>query len=268
MKPMTEGTSALALNEVLTPDQEAALALQSAMEVLTIAKAVVVKTDQDYRAADDAVTAIKAAMKKADAKRDELVRPLNTVVKKINAQFKDVVSTFENALAAYRGPMTQFQMELARQRREAEEAARKEQEHLQAIAREEARKAEEVAAQARREADEAARRAQEAAVDPFEAALAQQEADDAQRAAQASMEAAQQSIRDVRKVEVIPEFTQKVTGAGSKTFTIWDFEVTDPDLVPMKYRPIDFKLIEKDVRELKGECRIPGVEVSSHIEVK
>ena len=255
-------------NEILTPDQEAQQALQSAMEVLTIAKAVVVRTDEDYRAADDACAAIKAALKKADAKRDELVRPLNTVVKKINAQFKDVENAFNQALVSYRQPMTAYQTELARQRREAEEIARKEQERLQAIAREEARKAEEAAMQARQEAQAAAQRAQEAAEDPFEAALAQQEAEDAARAAQESLEAAKQSIRDIRKVEVVPDFVPKVTGSGSKTYTVWEFVVKDPALVPMKYRPIDESLIARDVRELKGECEIPGVKITSRIEVK
>jgi chromosome segregation ATPase len=266
--PEINGTSALATTgEILTPEQEAARALQSAMEVLTMAKAVHVTTADEYRAADEACAAIKAALKRADAKRDELVRPLNTVVKKINAQFKDVENAYNSALAAYRGPMTTFQARLAEERRKAEEAARKERERIESEAREASRKAEEAAAEARRQAQEAEKAAQ-ATDDPFEAALRQQEAADAQRAAAEQLEVAKQGIRDARAVEVAPAFVQKVTGSGVKTFTVWDFEVTNPDLVPMQYRPINYELIAKDVRELKGACAIPGVEVSSHVEVK
>jgi hypothetical protein len=259
-----EGTSALA-TQVLTPDQEQQLALQSAMEVLTIAKAVHVETAEDYRAADDACAAIKSALKRADAKRDEFVRPLNTVVKKINAGFKDVENAYNSALAAYRGPMTRFQTKLTEARRVAEEAARKEKEEKEAQAREELRKAEEAAAQAQRDAEAAQKTTPDE--DPFEAALRQQELGDQQTVAQANVEAAKQEVREAITT-IIPDFVPKVTGGGSKTFTIWDFEVIDADLIPMKYRPIDFKMIEKDVRELKDKCVIPGIEVSSHVEVK
>jgi len=265
---MTEGTSALAIHPIPTPEQEQRLALQGAMEVLTLAKSVVVKTEDDYRAADEACAAIKAAMKKAEAKRDELVRPLNTVVKKINAGFKDVTNAYESALAAYRKPMTAFQEELARQRREAEEAARKERERLEAEAREAVRVEREKAEAARKEAEEAARKAQDVEQDPFEAALAQSEAEEAQRRSLEANEVFKQSIRDAHTAEIQPEFVPKVTGAGSKTYTVWDFEITDPDRVPLKYRPIDRALIAKEVRESKDATDIPGVKVTSRIEVK
>lgn len=265
--PKTNGTSALATPDILSPEEEQRIALQGAMEVLTLAKTVVVKTDQDYRAADDACAAIKAAMKKAEAKRDELVRPLNTVVKKINAGFKDVENTFNQALAAYRAPMTAYQQELARQRAEAEAAAAKERARLQAIAEEEARKEREKAEEARRIAQEAAAAAQ-AVEDPFEAALAQAAAEEAAQQADAAAEAFRQSVRDQRAIEVVPDATPRVTGAGSKTYTIWDFEIIDETLVPMKYRPIDRALIARDVRELKEAANIPGVKVTSRIEVK
>ena len=52
-EPMTEGSSALAIHPIPTPEEQR-LALQGAMEVLTLAKSVVVKTEDDYRAADEA----------------------------------------------------------------------------------------------------------------------------------------------------------------------------------------------------------------------
>ena len=163
--------------------------------------------------------------------------------------------------------MTDFQTRLAEERRRAEEAARLEQERQRKEAEEIARVAEEALKEARRQAQEAAKAA-EAEVDPFEQALLQQEADDAARAQQEQLAAAQQAIRDVRAIEVVPDFTPKVTGAGSKTFTVWTYKITDPALVPMRFRPIDETLIAREVRELKDACSIPGVEISSHLEVK
>lgn len=102
--------------------------------------------------------------------------------------------------------------------------------------------------------------------DPFEAALAQQEADDAAIAAERVAEEAKNAILESRHVDTyIPP---KVTGSASKTFTVWDFEITDPTLVPLAYRPIDTAAIARDVKAGKDECKIPGVRVFSRIEVK
>lgn len=249
-----------------TPEQEAAAALDHAMQVVTRAKAVVIKTDDDYRASDSACAAIKGEIKKVEARRDELVRPLNTVVKKINAGFKDVTAALEQALDAYRRPMTAYQAELARQRAEAEAAARKEQQRLEAEARAKAEAEMEAARKAREEAD-AARAATEGD-DPFAAVLAQEAADDAEARANEQAEAARQAIRDIRSIEVPIMATPKVTGSASKTFTVWDYEITDESLVPLAYRPIDRAALARDVKAGKDECHIPGVRVFSRIEVK
>lgn len=253
--------------EVMAPEQEAKIALEVAMQVVTRAKAVMVKSDDDYRQADSACASIKGEIKKVEARRDELVRPLNTVVKKINAGFKDVTAALETALDAYRHPMTTYQAELARQRAEAEAAARKERERLEAEARAKA-DAEIAAAKLAREEAEAARAAA-TNEDPFAALLAEEEAEAAEARATEQAEAARQSIRDMATIEVVPEFVApKVTGSASKTFTVWDFEITDPGLVPMVYRPIDHAALARDVKAGKDGCKIPGVRVFSRIEVK
>lgn len=252
--------------DALTPEQEAAQALQSAMQVLTRAKAVIIKTDDDYREADSACAAIKGEIKKTEARRDELVRPLNTVVKKINAGFKDVSSALETALDAYRRPMTAYQSELARQRAEAEATARKERERLEAEARAKA-DAEMAAARKAQEEAEAARAAA-TVEDPFAALLAEDTAAEAERRAAEQAEAARQAIRDIRTIDVPVVAAPKVTGSASKTFTVWDFEIIDPERVPLRYRPIDRSLIAKEVRESKEATEIEGVRVFSRIEVK
>lgn len=252
--------------DALTPEQEAAQALQSAMQVVTRAKAVVIKTDNDYRDADSACAAIKGEIKKTDARRDELVRPLNTVVKKINAGFKDVSSALETALDAYRRPMTAYQAELARQRAEAEAAARKERERLVAEARAKADAEMEAARKAREEADAARSAAQ--VDDPFAALLAEDAAVEAERRAAEQVEAAKQAIRDIHTIDVPVVAVPKVTGSASKVFAVYDFEIEDESLIPMVYRPVDMAAILRDVRAAKEECRIPGIKVTKRTEVK
>lgn len=245
----------------LTPEQEAKAALNRAMEVLTLAKAVKVVDEDSYAAADAAVASIKSAQKQAENKRTELVKPLNDTVKKINAAFKPVDAAFEEALAHYRRPMSLYQADLAEKRRKAEEEARLERER---IAREEAAKIE-----AARKAEEEARKAAEDAAkaeDPFAAILAEDAAQAAADAARQTAEEAKQAIREVATIPVMAP--AKVTGSASKTHTVWKFEITDPALVPLAYRPIDTAAIARDVKAGKGECNIPGVRVYSEIEVK
>ncbi len=253
--------------EVMAPEQEAKIALEVAMQVVTRAKAVVVKSDDDYRQADSACASIKSEIKKVEARRDELVRPLNTVVKKINAGFKDVTAALEQALDAYRRPMTTYQAELARQRAEAEAAARKERERLEAEAKAKADAEMEAARKAREEAEKA--RAAANSDDPFAAVLAEEAAAESEARANEQAEAARQAIRDMATIEVVPEnVAPKVTGSASKTFTVWTYEVTDESLVPMAYRPIDHAALARDVKAGKDACKIPGVRVFSRIEVK
>lgn len=267
VQKFNDGSAAQVL-EPLTHEQEAAQALREAMEVLTLAKAVVIKSDDDYSAADAAVAAIKNAQKKAEAKRTSLVKPLNDTVKNINAEFKPVDAAFEEALGCYRRPMSAYQAELARQRAEAEAAARKERERLEAEARAKAEAEMELARRLQDEA-EATRKAASAMVDPFLTLLASDDLEEAERKAQEQAETAKQAIRQVHAVNVAPvPVAPKVTGSASKTFTVWDYEITDPPLVPLAYRPIDTAAIARDVKAGKGECNIPGVRVFSRIEVK
>ena len=245
----------------LTPEQEAKAALGRAMEVLTLAKAVKIIDEESYASADAAVAAIKSAQKQAENKRTELVKPLNDTVKKINAAFKPVDAAFEEALAHYRRPMSLYQADLAEKRRKAEEEARLERERIE---REERAKVE-----AARKAEEEALLAAEAAAamdDPFAAILAEDAAKTAAEAAKQTAEAAKQAIREVVTMPVT--MPAKVTGSASKTFEVWKFEITDPALVPLAYRPIDTAAIARDVKAGKGECNIPGVRVYSEIEVK
>lgn len=257
--------------EVLTPEivpaeAEAKVALESAMQVMTRAKAVIVKSDEDYRAADSACAAIKAEMKKLEAQRDSFVRPLNDTVKRINAGFKDATNALQQALDTYRRPMTAYQAELARIRSEAEQEARKERERLESEARAKA-DAEIAAAKKAREEAEAARAAAEGD-DPFAAVLAEEAAAEAEARAAEQAEAARAAIREIATIDVPVMAAPKITGAASKTYTVWEYEVINPELVPLKFRPIDHTLIAKVVRESKGATEIEGVRVFSRVEVK
>jgi hypothetical protein len=191
--------------------------------------------------------------------------------------------------------MTVYQTELARLRKIEEDKARIEKERLEAEAREKARlaevelrKAQKLAEDARIAAEAAAQSAlaetkSDEGMDPFDAILAESETNaaaeeesiraaqaalDAQAAADAAMEAAKQSIRDIHNIDVQAAYVPKVTGSASKTYEVWDYEITDPTAVPLFYRPINEALIAAEVRKSKGSTSIPGVKVSSHQEVK
>lgn len=245
----------------MTAEEVAQMELGKAMEVLTLAKAVVIKSEDDYRAADASVASIKSAAKAVEAKRTDLVKPLNDTVKKINAGFKPVSEALEQALECYRKPMTAFQTEQARIRAEAE----KERLRLEAEARAKA-EAEMAAARKAAEEAEAARKAAQVE-DPMEALLAEEDAADAERKAAEAKAQAEQTIRAIAATIEAP-MPAKVTGAASRTYEVWKYEVTDESLVPLSYRPIDHAALARDVRSLKGEAQIPGVRVYSEIEVK
>ena len=261
-----EDGSAAQVLEPLSHEQEAAQSLRKAMEVLTLAKAVVIRTDEDYSAADAAVASIKNAQKAAEAKRTGLVKPLNDTVKKINAEFKPVDAAFEEALTCYRRPMSAYQAELDRQRREAEAAARKERERLEAEARAKAESEIAAAKKAQEEADAA--RAAVDSDDPFAAILAEDEAAETQRLADEASEAARQAIREVHAVNVPVVTAPKVTGSASKTFTVYDFEIEDETKIEDKYWVLDRAAIARDVKALKGDFNSPGIRVTNHVEVK
>lgn len=244
----------------MTAEEVARYELGKAMEVLTLAKAVVIKSEDDYRAADSAVASIKSAAKAVEAKRTDLVKPLNDTVKKINAGFKPVSEALDQALECYRKPMSAFQAEQARIRAEAE----RERQRLEDEARAKAQ-AEMAAALKAAEEAEAARKAAQVE-DPMEALLAEEDAADAERKAAEARAQAEQSIRSIATIEA--PMPAKVTGSASKTFEVWKHEITDPSLVPLIYRPIDEAAIARDVRALKGEFSQPGIRVYSVIEVK
>ena len=261
-----DGTSARQMVPVLTPEQEAQLVLHEAMEVLTLAKAVRVTTPEEFSQAGKACQAIKDAMKRADAKRDSLVRPLNSVVKTINAEFKVVEGKFQEALRCYTGPMTAFQTEQERIRRQAEELARLDRERKEAEAREIARQAEEAALKARQEAEDAAAKLS-TTTDPFEAALLEAQADEAHAASTAALETAKDAYREAARTPSTIFAPAKVTAVGVRTTTVYDYEITDPDQVPMRFRPIDERLIAAEVRTLKDKAAIPGVKITSRVVV-
>lgn len=258
----------------ITPEQYGGAALQeikkhldSAKAELVKAKGIVVKTEDEYRAADADMARIKTAMKKFEDLRDSLVRPFNSVVGLVNAAAKDVKGSYQSALDARRGPMTAYQTELARQRAEAEAAARKERERLEAEAKAKADAEIAAAKKAQEEAEEA--RAAATGDDPFAAVLAEEAAAEAEARAQQQAEAARQAIRDMATIEVVPEnVAPKVTGSASKTFTVYGYEIEDESLIPEPYWVLDHASLLRDVKAAKDDCKIPGIRLTKKIEVK
>ena len=271
---IVQGSSALeTLPASVTPDQygemalaEAQKAIDASLVAVASAKLVKVTTEEEYRAADLKMTDIKASMRGFEDKRDGLVRPFNTVVAKINARFKEAKDTYTSALSFYRTPMTAFQAKLAEDRRKADEAAAAERKRLQDSADDKRRKAEEALRLAQEQAEAATK--PNAPLDAFDALLAEGEAQEAAARVEAAKSTFEQTIRDTSRIEVPVAFTPKVTGSGSKTYTEWKYEITDPAAVPMTFRPISEAMIAAEVMQMKGETKIPGVRIYSEVIVK
>ena len=255
--PIINGTSALA-----TQDDPQAQALRTeANELLDAARAVTVKTADDYTRAGRFFASIKTKIKEIETERRRRVDPLNATVKIINADFKAITDQLEMVLKVVEAPMLAFKREEERIRREAEEAARQERERLEREARqraeEEARKAEEA-----RRAQQQAQQAAQQASNPVAAYVAQEQARQAEEAAQAASRAAQDAIREAGTVErLVPVVAPpKATAAGTSFRKTWKAEITDAALIPREYLIPNEQLLGQIAREQKENAtNIPGV---------
>jgi len=74
---------------------------------------------------------------------------------------------------------------------------------------------------------------------------------------------ARQELRRPLTVAPVVASVEKPKLSNISLREVWTFRVSDASLIPREYMIPDEIKIGKIVRALKGECRIPGVEVSS-----
>ena len=163
---------------------------RTATDALTTAKAVVVKTPEQFEAAGRILASIKGQLKAVEAQRRSITDPMNASVKAVNDLFRRPKEALEAAAAYYERPMADFKREEERKRREAEAKAREEQERLrreaEAKAAEERKKLEDER-KAQEELERKAKEAKEAAereANPVAAFIKRQEAEQIQAQAE------------------------------------------------------------------------------------
>lgn len=235
----------------LTPEAREVQA--EADQALAVATEYRVTTHDEYSAAGDELTRIKAAQKRLDETRKSLTRPLDESKKRIMDFFRAPAEKLAEAEKAIKSACIGYQQEQERIRREeqrkAEEAARKERERLERLRIAAEQKAREKEAELRRQAAEA---------DAAERAKIE-----ARMRADAEKAAAKQAEIDARAASVIAPVIHREAPKveGLSTRTVWKFRITDARQLPPEYTIPDEKKIGQVVRALKGDTSIPGVEV-------
>lgn len=181
-----------------------------------------VSDNNDYTQAGGMLKHVKHNLKKLEEFEEAEKRPLLDDLNKIRERYKPMRDSWLSLEKTLKSQMERFN---ERQRLKHEEAQRK---LLEAAAAERAK--------LQKQADKASASGKH------------------ERAAMLSDQAA------AVVAPVIANEAPKV--AGISTVETWDCEVTEPDKVPLEYRPIDIKLLKKAVKLLKSAASaIPGIRV-------
>ncbi len=194
------------------------------------ASAIVVSNDKELTTADGHLKALKALKKKVRAGYDDIISKAHATWKDAIATRDEYLKPLEDAEAIIKGKMAPYMEEQVRKIREAEEARRK----------------------AQAEAEAAERKAEE----------------DRQRLAREALQDGDQEkaekILAKPAPEIMPEMVDVPSAAkleGTHARVTWDWKVTDFSQVPESFLMLDRVAINKEVREKKGNTRIPGIMV-------
>ncbi|HPD58330.1 MAG TPA: hypothetical protein PKW17_13890 [Smithellaceae bacterium] len=195
---------------------------ERALTVPEKAKAIIIRSNDDFVRAGEILTVIKSLRKEIDATFDPIIKKAFEAHKEAVAQKKKVDAPLVEAEGIVKPRMAAWNAEQERIRREEEE-------RLREIARKE----------------EEERRLKEA--------IAAEKSGNKEEA-----EAILETPIEPPPV-VIPKTTPKVAGVS---FTKqWKFRITDPNKIPREYLTPDEVKIGGVVRALKDKANIPGVEV-------
>jgi site-specific DNA-cytosine methylase len=191
-------------------------------DALTVRAAALKISDQStYTQAGEWLKSIKGFLKVIEAARVKVTGPLNEALKARNAEARDTAQPLLDAEAKIKRAMIAYSDEQDRLQRE-------EQRREDELAERERARLQEIA-------DRAAAKGQESKAEVFQ-----------ERAAAVL-------------APVVVQVTPKV--AGISTPVVWDFEITDEDLVPRAYCDVSMKRIRAQVQATKGLTQIEGVRV-------
>lgn len=230
----------------MTTDAVPALERES-QEMAVLVQGLTVHDPESYAAAGEWIKTVAAYLKKVN----ELMGPIveaNHRAHKVAVQQRDaLLRPAEGCKRILGDRMAAWDQRQADLRREAEAAARREQARLEHEAREQAE------AEQRRLQREAETRRLE------EAALMEQAGD---RAGASRLLDAPVPVPVVTPAPVFvpappPPMAPKVEGVSYRD--VWEYEITDPALLPREYLMPDEKRIGSVVRAMRAETQIPGV---------
>ncbi len=217
------------------------------------------------------ITQLAKLNRAIEAKRKELVKPLNDQVKDINAYAKGIQEPVVKATAHVKGEIARWETKLAearrieaekleRERREREERERQER-HRREREEEERRRKDREAMEARHRA-EAAKNAEIEAMQAKERARmeAQQARERERQRAEAERKRKAQEREATRRQKEID--AQRV----KNTARVWKFEIEAPKYVPRSFCSPDPQLIRQAVKD--GRRMIPGVKIWDEVQVR
>lgn len=228
---------------------EARDAAEEAARILMQARRFVITGQTDLEGAALERTRIKQRYNDIEDLRKRLKAPVLEAAKNIDDQFRQPLAELNDAVQVIDRAVKDYMAEQERLRREEEARlraeAQREQERLEREAAVAAAKAEALRRQAR-EAEEAGQLADAARLDA--------------RAGQTDARA-EQKAEAVHHVTVPIVPATPVKAPGLSTRERWVFRITDPAKLPREYLMPDESAIRAVVNGLKGNTRIPGVEV-------
>lgn len=197
---------------------------------------IVVTNQTELDAAMSTVRTVKHLLKQVEARKKELIDPLNAQVKLVRDYANEIAAPLEAAEAHVKAQLVAYERELARSR---EEARRREAEE-----------------QRKREAEARAKLEEERKAAELEAMFATKEESDL---AEATIEATETRVHTELAITHAQNLAQidaqKVSGARK----VWTFKVTDLSLVPKEFFVLDEKKVRSQIRD--GVREISGIEI-------
>lgn len=195
--------------------------LADANAIHEVATQLVIDNDVMYEHAGLELSAINAKLAALEDRRLSITRPMDAAKKAVMSLFAPATERLEAAKKALTAGMLTYQ----RQKQEA-------------------------AAEAQRRANEAAEKERARLAQRAERAEASGKADKAEALRE-------QAMTTVAPVVAISQAKAK----GVSTRANWQFEVTDPSLIPREFLMVDEKKIGQVVKAMKGDTNIPGIRV-------
>jgi len=227
--------------------------LDDALTYVAVAGTMTLNTNEQVSGAMEFLRKIEKRGKELNDRRMSHTRPLDEEKKGIMAWFAPATDAMERASKVLRARVLAFQQQQQRIAREAQAkldaeaaAARKK---IEDKRRADEQKEREKRAELQRQAEAAESEKERAAFQKRLEALRQ-------RGAEKDAEVEVKVAQVVAPVVIVE--APKVTGVSGRQ--TWKWRAVDPALIPDKYWILNEQLINAEVRALKSQTRIPGIE--------